>query len=71
LPRTRAGKLDRAHLPLPTARDGADVGLKGGRTRSLKGGMPTGGSGVSAGCLWFICSCILVVILVPLVIIAL
>jgi amino acid adenylation domain-containing protein len=52
LPRTRAGKLDRAHLPLPTGRDGFDADRDAGRARSLKGGMPAGRSGVPAGCLW-------------------
>jgi acyl-coenzyme A synthetase/AMP-(fatty) acid ligase len=66
LPRTRAGKLDRAHLPLPTARDGVDADLKGGRTRSLKGGTPAGDSAVPAGCLWFVCICIAAAVLTVL-----
>jgi amino acid adenylation domain-containing protein len=66
LPRTRAGKLDRAHLPLPAARDGVSASLKGGRTRSLKGGMPAADSGVPAGCLWLICACVAAIVLTVL-----
>jgi len=54
LPRTRAGKIDRAHLPLPPAHDGVGAGLKGGRAGSLKGGRPARGSAALNGCLVFV-----------------
>ncbi|WP_354643658.1 amino acid adenylation domain-containing protein [Kitasatospora camelliae] len=42
LPRTRAGKLDRRHLPLPAPRPPAEGGGKAARPRGVKGGGSAG-----------------------------
>jgi len=59
LPRTRAGKLDRAHLPVPIALGGATADSSAGPPRSLKGGSLKGGPtridpDASDGCLWML-----------------